>query len=139
MMTPTDERMNVADPDDLGFSNLPLCREPWENFYILRRGIMPCCYGSPIDVFTADYQEVWNSPKLQEIRSYLSKGKLSPFCLKRLSCPIVQRELAKRNAHSSDPGAPLVTPPRRPLFLRLINKALFGLPRRIYRALNKSR
>jgi len=100
---------------------------------------MPCCYGFPIDVFTADGQEVWNSPKLQEIRSYLSKGKLSPFCLKCLSCPIVQRELAKKNAHSSDPGAPLVSPPRRPPFLRLINRALFGLPRRIYGALKKSR
>jgi hypothetical protein len=138
-MTPTDERMNAADPDDLGFSNLPLCREPWESFYILRRGIMPCCYGNPIIAPMADYASAWNSPAAREIRGYLSRGKLSPYCLESLGCPIVQRELAKRNGHSSDPGALLVTPPRRPLFLRLINKALFGLPRRIYRALNKSR
>jgi len=131
--------MNRPDPEDLGFSNLPLCREPWENFYILRRGIMPCCYGFPIDTFAADCQEAWNSSKLQEIRSFLSKGKLSPYCMKCLSCPIVQRELAKRNAHSSDPGAPLVAPQRRPLFLRFINRALFGLPRRIHQALNKTR
>lgn len=129
----------AADPEALSGGNLPLCREPWMSFYILRRGIIPCCYGFPVDEFISDYSRVWNSPKFQEIRSYLAKGKLSPYCLECLSCPIVQRELAKNDGRSGDPNAPVVVaPPRRPRVLRLINRALFRLPARILRRLKKS-
>jgi hypothetical protein len=134
---PAASRPAAQDPEALGAEALPLCREPWTSFYILRRGVMPCCYGFPVDEFVVDYAKVWNSPKLQEIRSYLAKGKLSPYCLKCLSCPIVQRELAKKGGGSADPNAPVVVPPKRPLALRLINRALFRLPARIHRALKK--
>ncbi len=128
----------AVDPEDLGGGNLPLCREPWMSFYILRRGVIPCCYGFPVDEFITDYGRVWNSPKFQEIRSYLAKGKLSPYCLQCLSCPIVQRELAKSDGRSGDPNAPVVVAPRRSPVLRFINRALFRLPSKIWRALGRS-
>lgn len=127
-----------VDPESLGGATLPLCREPWMSFYILRRGVMPCCYGFPVDEFITDYARVWNSPKLQEIRSYLAKGKLSPYCLKCLSCPIVQRELAKKDGKNGDPDAPVVVAPRRPFILRLINRVLFRLPSKIWRGLKRT-
>lgn len=137
MTAPAEARPSAVDPEALGGANLPLCREPWMSFYILRRGVMPCCYGFPVDEFITDYARVWNSPKLQEIRSYLAKGRLSPYCLKCLSCPIVQRELAKKDGKSGDPDAPVVVAPRRPLILRLINRALFRLPAKILRAIKR--
>ena len=37
--------MTSGEPEDVGIERQFLCREPWENYYILRRGILPCCYG----------------------------------------------------------------------------------------------
>jgi hypothetical protein len=109
---------------------LPLCREPWENYYILRRGIVPCCYGSAVIAPMSNWEEAWNSPPLQEIRSHLSQGKLSPYCLKSPSCPIVQRYLSE----SGDLKAYVL---RRPALLRIINRLLFRIPGKIYRALSR--
>ena len=111
---------------DLGYSNRPLCREPWESYYILRRGILPCCYGNPIIGTMSDWKETWNSPQLQEIRSHLSRGELSPYCLESLGCPIVQRELAKKKEGGEEPS-------QRPEILRLVNRILFGLPAKVFR------
>ncbi len=69
-MTPTKELPLTEKPgDDLGYSGLPLCREPWESYYILRRGIMPCTHGNPVISPMTAWEETWNSHKLQEIRS----------------------------------------------------------------------
>ncbi|MHB8093624.1 MAG: SPASM domain-containing protein [Candidatus Aminicenantales bacterium] len=119
----------MKERDDLGFSKMPLCREPWESFYILRRGILPCCYGNPIIGAMPEYAEAWNSAKLQEIRSYLSRGELSPYCRESLGCPIVQRVLRKEE----EAGASVAR--RRPAALRFVNKMLFGLPGKIWRFL----
>jgi len=119
----------MKETDDLGFSDLPLCREPWESFYILRRGILPCCYGNPIIGAMPDYAEVWNCPELQDIRSHLSRGELSPYCRESLGCPIVQRVLRKEEEAGVAPA------PRRPAALRFVNRMLFGLPGRIWRLL----
>jgi hypothetical protein len=82
----------------------PLCSEPWKTLYVLRRGIMPCCYGKvpvatwdeqgdrPLDVFL---RSVLNSPKLQEIRGDLARGQLSNYCLRSPSCPIVKQARAE--------------------------------------------
>ena len=115
---------------DLGYSPLPLCREPWESYYILRRGILPCCYGNPIIGSMSDWKETWNSAELQEIRRHLSRGELSPYCLESLGCPIVQRELAKKKAAGEESA-------QRPAALRFINRILFGIPACIYRRLYK--
>ncbi len=137
MTSPAEPRAPIADPEALSGTGLPLCREPWMSFYILRRGVMPCCYGFPVDEFVTDYTRVWNSPKLREIRRYLAKGKLSPYCRECLSCPIVQRELAKKDGMSGDPDAPIVVARRRPVILSLVNRALFRIPSKIVRALRK--
>ncbi len=128
----SQEHESIPPEEDLGFSQQPLCREPWESYYILRRGILPCCYGNPIVAPMSDWEDAWNSPQIQEIRRYLSQGKLSPYCLESLGCPIVQRVLAaQKAAGNSDkpPGRP------RPAWLRAVNRVFFGLPARIYRRL----
>ncbi len=117
--------------DDLGQAGLPLCREPWENYYILRRGILPCCYGNPIIGQMPEYAEVWNSAKLQEIRHYLSQGKLSPYCLDSPGCPIVQRILARNEKNPREAAANL---PRGRAALRIINRLFFRLPGKLWRA-----
>ncbi len=83
-----------------------LCREPWESYYILRRGILPCCHGEKPIAAMADWATAWNSPALQEMRSFLARGELSPYCRRSLGCPIVQRELARerREAEAAKPA-----------------------------------
>jgi len=115
--------------NDIGETGMPLCREPWENLYILRRGILPCCYGNPVGYAFTDYEEAWNSPEIQEIRHYLSQGKLSPYCMECLGCPIVQRYLS---AHPLESGGK-----QWPFVFRLINRLLFRIPSRIYQSLSK--
>lgn len=117
---------------DLGISHLPLCREPWESFYILRRGILPCCHGSQPIAPMSEWAAAWNSPQLQEIRSYLSHGKLSPYCLDSLSCPIVQKYLSKQKKHTLFAS---FYPQQRAPSLRLLNRLLFRIPGKFYRAL----
>ena len=120
------------DDDELGISNIPLCTEPWESYYILRRGIMPCCYGSQPIAPLSEWATAWNSPKLQEIRKHLSQGRLSPYCRESFACPIVQKffeERRKKSVLSS-----LSPSQRYPLF-RFLNRLFFRLPRKIYRAL----
>ncbi len=118
----------------------PLCREPWQSYYILRRGVLPCCYGYKPIAPMAEWSTAWNSPTLQEIRAHLAQGKLSPYCLLSLSCPIVQRQIGQ------DPEAAAASeklqeewaeacgrlPPKRPWILRVANRALGGAPGRIY-------
>ncbi|MGD9347788.1 MAG: SPASM domain-containing protein [Candidatus Aminicenantes bacterium] len=116
--------------NDIGETGMPLCREPWENLYILRRGILPCCYGNPVGYAFTDYSEAWNSPEIQEIRHYLSQGRLSPYCLECLGCPIVQRYLAEHPLES--PGGK-----QRPYLFRLVNRLLFRIPSKIHRSLTK--
>jgi len=124
------QALPAAVGNDLGQAGLPLCREPWESYYILRRGIMPCCYGNPIIGQMPEYAEVWNSPELQEIRPYLSQGRLSPYCLKSPGCPIVQRVLAEA-VNRPEVSAPRIS--RDQKFLRVINRLLFGVRGRIQR------
>jgi hypothetical protein len=115
--------------EDIGESGMPLCKEPWENLYILRRGILPCCYGNPVGYAFPDYAEAWNSPEIQEIRRYLSQGKLSPYCMECLGCPIVQRYLAEHGMEN-----PALK--QRPFLFRLINRLLFRIPGKVMRFLS---
>ena len=86
-----------------GLSGLPLCREPWQSLYILRRGILPCCYGGAVLGEMEDFAAVWNGPELQELRRCLSRGELAPYCLENPGCPIVQRALAQSGHSSANP------------------------------------
>lgn len=90
---------DIEIPQEANLCNIPypICKEPWENYYILRRGICPCCYGySPIGKMD-QYKDCWNSKEIVEIREYLKDGKLSPYCLKSSSCPIVMRFMEKKS------------------------------------------
>ncbi|HHF42308.1 MAG: hypothetical protein DRJ11_10875 [Candidatus Aminicenantes bacterium] len=123
----------TKDQDELGLQAGPLCREPWESYYILRRGILPCCYGNPIVAPMDEWSETWNSSQLQEIRRYLARGELSPYCRESLGCPIVQRVLAQERAREGSVKS------SRPGWQRRLNRLFLGLPARIYRKLFPAR
>jgi hypothetical protein len=125
--SPEQDVLRDASGEDLGYGGLPICREPWESYYILRRGILPCCHGNPIIAPMTDWDAAWNSPQIQEIRRCLSRGKLSPYCLESLGCPIVQRVLREEKTAGRDL-------PRRPAVLRLVNRLMFRVPGRIHAA-----
>ncbi len=122
-----------------GSRRVPLCPEPWKNYYILRRGILPCCHGHAVLAPMTAWPTAWNSEAMQEIRSYLARGELSPYCLRSLSCPIVQQHLGEERIRllvtASLPEAPPPPspPPPPPAILRAVNRLLLGLPGRIYR------
>ncbi len=126
------EKCAYISEEDFRYSKLPLCREPWESYYILRRGILPCCYGNPILAPMSYWKETWNSPQIQEIRWYLSRGKLSPYCLESLGCPIVQRYLTKKKKSKQE-----LNPPKWPLILLFINEIFFKIPGKLYRYVKK--
>lgn len=80
--------------------DVPACAEPWKTLYVLRRGIMPCCYATrplvrweeqgdrTLEQFLSD---VWNGPELRRIRTELAAGRLAEYCRNTLSCPILKR------------------------------------------------
>lgn len=122
------EKTNYIIENNVSHTKMPLCKEPWENYYILRRGIVACCYANEAIASMSDWREAWNSPKLQEIRLHLSQGKLSPYCLRSPSCPIVQRHFKEYKNIQSYVH-------QRPAILRIINRIFFMIPGKIYRAL----
>jgi hypothetical protein len=106
-----------------------LCTEPWQSYYILRRGILPCCHGGAPIAPMSEWATAWNSPALQEMRSYLARGELSPYCLRSPGCPIVQRHLARRAA-AGEPTGPRSMPRR---LLSAVDRALGELRGRLTR------
>jgi MoaA/NifB/PqqE/SkfB family radical SAM enzyme len=121
-----------ADLPTLGAEKVPLCTEPWKSLYILRRGVLPCCYGSTPIAPMSDYREAWNSPVLQEIRQDLAAGRFHRYCLDSPSCPIIRKS---SHAHK--------LPLRQALFMQArdswhrFDKLLFGAPRRIVRPIKR--
>jgi hypothetical protein len=118
----------------LGEDRLPLCTEPWERLYVLRRGVLPCSYGSSPIAKMGEYRKAWNGPLLQDIRRDLAAGRFHEYCLSAEACPIVRKSRAaqvltrgeraflrvKRLWHGLDRlggGAPhrLLEPVKRPL------------------------
>lgn len=125
----------MIDPSDSNSTaRRPLCREPWENYYILRRGIQPCCHGHKVIAPMSEWRTAWNGEALQEIRSYLARGELSPYCRASLSCPIVQRYLTEEELRALTIPNPAPPPPQpaRPFLLRALNRLFLGLPARAY-------
>jgi hypothetical protein len=71
--------------------------------YVLSRGIMPCCYATePLARWTDQgdrsleqfLRDVFNGPAYQEIRRELAAGRLSNYCQRTASCPIVKQRRA---------------------------------------------
>jgi MoaA/NifB/PqqE/SkfB family radical SAM enzyme len=93
-----EEPAPVAPPGgplpSLGAERLPLCTEPWKSLYILRRGVLPCCYGSSPIAGMGEYREAWNGPLLQGIRRDLAAGRFHEYCLSAEACPIVRKSRA---------------------------------------------
>ena len=98
----SDAAAAVEDGDDtLGEGRLPACLEPWKSFYVLRRGVMPCCYGDRPLAAMGEYRETWNAPVLQDIRRHIARGEFHAYCLGSRSCPIV-----RKGRHAPDAGGP---------------------------------
>ncbi|HSL23835.1 MAG TPA: radical SAM/SPASM domain-containing protein [Vicinamibacterales bacterium] len=75
----------------LGAEQRPACLEPWKSLYILRRGVLPCCYGGSPIAEMKDYRQAWNSPLMQAIRTELLQGRFHDYCLRSPACPIVRK------------------------------------------------
>ena len=128
--TPAPPPSDADENPDLGHARMPICREPWQNYYILRRGIMPCCYGADKIAPMDQWEQAWNSPTLRDIRAHLAQGRFSRYCLESLACPIVQRHALTREAHGAEV--------RQPSWLRaakVVNRAAFGLPGKAWKRL----
>jgi sulfatase maturation enzyme AslB (radical SAM superfamily) len=114
----------------LGGEQQPACLEPWKSLYILRRGVMPCCYGGAPIAPMEDYRTAWNSPLMQSIRGELLAGRFHDYCLCSTACPIV-RKLDKAKAL---PLRKRVRLKAREWWAR-IDRRLAGVPNRIWRPL----
>lgn len=123
-------RASLGTPPSLGEERLPACTEPWNSLYVLRRGVLPCCYGASAIAPMSDFQAAWNGPLLQDIRKELHRGSFHRYCLDSQDCPIVRKSA---EAGSLAPSAAFVIYGRR-LLVRL-ERAGIGWPRRAWRAL----
>lgn len=81
----------AAAMPSLGGEHRPACLEPWKSMYILRRGVLPCCYGGKPIAQMEEYREAWNSPLMQGIRGELLQGRFHDYCLRSPACPIVRK------------------------------------------------
>jgi hypothetical protein len=77
--------------ESLGGEHQPVCLEPWKSLYILRRGVMPCCYGHGPIAPMEEYRTAWNSRLMQSIRGELLAGRFHDYCLRSSACPIVRK------------------------------------------------
>ena len=107
---PAPPRESDAEPaatdDDgtLGEGRVPACLEPWKSFYVLRRGVLPCCHGARPLAPMGDYRDVWNAPILQDIRRHIARGEFHEYCLDSQSCPIVRKSRYARRHYEASPG-----------------------------------
>jgi len=84
--------------------NVPLCSEPWQSVYLLKRGMAACCFGrqtvTTINAPTRELEdyarEVFNNQAFQTIRAALARRELADYCLKTPSCPIVKKAGCQR-------------------------------------------
>jgi hypothetical protein len=74
-----------------GTDRLPICTEPWTSLYVLRRGVLPCCFGGAPIAPMRDFARAWNSPLVRDIRRALRAGRFHPYCLGSPGCPIVRK------------------------------------------------
>lgn len=134
VVAPAEEFPAASPPlPSLGGERLPACSEPWKSLYILRRGVMPCCYGGEPLAPMGTYRETWNSPAVQAIRSSLLQGRFHDYCLRSPACPIVRK--------SNEAG---VLPPQQRALLRarlawaVLNRHTWGVPNMIWRPIRRS-
>ena len=102
-MSPAATLLATDDDGTLGDGKMPACLEPWKSLYILRRGVLPCCYGHEPVATMGEYRDVWNAPILKDIRRHLARGEFHAYCRDCPSCPIVRK--ARYTAAEHDPVA----------------------------------
>lgn len=133
---PLNESAGTSDCESisLGAERWPVCTEPWRNLYILRRGIMPCCYGGQPLADMDGYRDAWNGPTLQAIRAELAKGQFHSYCVRTPSCPIVRKD-------ESAGGLPRGQTAARAAYRlwRRLNRVSGGVPRKVLRWLRPAR
>jgi hypothetical protein len=112
---------------------MPVCTEPWGSLYVLRRGTMPCCYGSSPIAPMADFKQAWNAPLLQEIRRELAAGRFHRYCFDSPDCPIVRKHAEARDLPS---GQRALLSRRR--WLAQLRRIAVNWPARVYRAARRS-
>jgi MoaA/NifB/PqqE/SkfB family radical SAM enzyme len=117
----------------LGDDRLPACSEPWKSLYILRRGVMPCCYGGVPVAPMESYRDTWNSVEVQAIRASLLDGRFHDYCLRSPACPIVRK--------SDEAG---LLPRRQRVLLKArvlwagLNRHTRGVPNEIWRPIRRT-
>ncbi len=94
---------SAPEETSLGAEKLPACLEPWKSFYILRRGVLPCCYGHGPIAEMNEYRETWNSPTMQAIRKDLAEGRFHQYCIDSTACPIVRKSKHQENTLLEQP------------------------------------
>lgn len=125
---PSPQGGEAAVAESLGEENLPACLEPWTSLYILRRGVLPCCYGGHPVAEMESHEEAWNSEIVQEIRSELAQGRFHVYCLRSPSCPIVRKD-----SHAGALPRSQAVYLRGREFLQKLDRHFFGVPGKIYR------
>jgi MoaA/NifB/PqqE/SkfB family radical SAM enzyme len=126
---PTEGLIDNVLPS-LGGDHQPACLEPWKSLYILRRGVMPCCYGHGPIAPMEEYRTAWNSPLMQSIRGELLEGRFHDYCLRSAACPIVRKH-AQAHALPSHQHWHL----KARGWWAWIDRRLGGVPNRIWRPL----
>ncbi len=116
----------AALAEDLGQPLWPACTEPWRNLYILRRGVLPCCYGGAPIASMDDFAAAWNGAAIRAIRTDLLRGRFNDYCLRSPACPIVR----KREHAGTLPTAARVLLPARRAWIRM-NRVSGGVPSRL--------
>jgi len=130
---PSFEETVVGEEDSLGDPGLPICTEPWKRLYILRRGVLPCCYGQyPLEKMDR-WDGVWNSQILQDIRSELAAGRLHSYCLESGACPIVRKRL-----HGGQIPLPQALRMKFRALAYRVDRLALGVPHKIYWTLRRS-
>ena len=150
----SDAETMARDEDDgtLGEGRVPACLEPWKSLYVLRRGVLPCCYGDHPLATMGEYADTWNAPILQDIRRHIARGEFHAYCLGSQSCPIVRKSRHAPDAYEAAQGRRRLQGPtllelgRQALVmgfkpaLKAFDQALFrGVGMALYRRLRRNR
>jgi len=118
----------AVEAESLGEEQLPACMEPWTSLYILRRGVLPCCYGGHPIAEMEGHGAAWNSEIVQEIRSELAQGRFHVYCLRSPSCPIVRKD-----SHAGALPRSQAVYLRGREFMQKLDRHFFGIPGKVYR------
>jgi hypothetical protein len=106
----------------------PICTEPWNGLYILRRGTLPCCYGGGAIAPMGDFKQAWNGPLMLELRRELAAGRFHKYCFDSPDCPLVRKN---DQAHEVRGGQRVLLLSRRGL--DRLKRAGYGVPGKVYR------